>query len=227
MGKAKFLLLFVVTDLILIGLSYAMAAQAGFLNNSLVNATFIEFLPDECKVYDKSPGIDASIEFKRNELGNITDRKSIGLVTKGGYEGSHSDFRIAALNIGDIPLTVDVYRLEIEDNSSYLAKSLSFSGKIKIYNKGDNYYNLLGEFNNVSLSKLADKLTSIMKYRKIDIGEKLVIELTQNIVKNSERYEENSEQYEEKDSLQYKLVPVFTQYYPKMDEEINETDVEG
>jgi len=225
MGKAKFLLLFVVIDLILIGLSYAMAAQSGFLNNSLVNATFIEFVPDECKVYDKSPGISSSIEFKRNELGDIIDRKSIGLVTEGGYEGSHSDFRIAALNIGDIPLTVDEYRLEIDSGDSYLAKALYFSGKIQIYNKGDNYYDLLGEFKNVSLSKLADNLTSIMKYRKIDIGEKLVIELTQQIVKDSDV--KGSEPHDEKGGLQYRLMPVFTQYYPNMDDEINETDAEG
>jgi len=218
MGKAKYLLIFIVIDLILIGLSYVMAAQYGFLDNSLVNATLVEFLPDECKVYDKSPGTTASIEFKRNKLGEIIDRTSMNLVTKGVYAGSYSSFSVVALNIGDIPLMVDEYRLDIENGDNYLSKELYFSGKIKIYTKDNDYYNLLGEFKKVSLSNLADKLTSIMKYRKIDIGEKIIIELTQHVVNDIGSYEGEG-------GLQYRLVPVFVQYFPRVDEEIEETVV--
>lgn len=223
MGRAKYLLVIVVLELILVGLSYVMAAQSGFMDNSLANVTFIEFLPDECEVYDKSPGITAGIEFKRNKYGDIADRTSMSLITRNVYAGSHAAFRITAKNMSNMPLIVDEYQLMIGNNNSYLSGALCFSGKIKIYRNDYEYYDLLGEFKNVRLSKLAENLTSIMKYRKIDIGEKLVIELNQQI-------DTNRQVHEGKSGLQYSLMPVFRQYYPPGDEgigQIGETVIEG
>jgi len=215
MGRGKYLLILAVIELVLLGLSYAISVQAGFLDKSLSNTTFIEILPDECEVYNKSSNITASIEFNRDWLGNITDRTSINLITKGVYAGSNAAFRIASRNISGIPITVDECRLEVSHNNSFLSGAIYFSGRIKIYKSNDEYYDVLGEFRNVSLSKLAHSLTSIMKYRKIDIGEKLIIELNQQM-------DENSEGYEGQAGLEYRIIPVFKQYLPLRDKSSTE-----
>jgi len=208
MSRAKYLLLVAVIELILIGLIYEITVRFGFIDDGLANTTLIEFLPDECEVYNKSRDITASIEFDCDKLGNIVDRTSIHLVTKGVHAGSNTAFRIASRNLSQIPLTVDEYHLEISDDNRYLSGAIYFSGRIKIYKSNDEYYDILGEFKNVRLSKLSDSLTSIMKYRKIDIGEKLIIELNQQI-------DEDSEGYEEQAGLKYRLIPVFKQYFPR------------
>ena len=213
MGKAKFLLIVAVVVLVLIGLSYAISMQAGFIDDSLAGMTLIEFFPDECEVYNKSHNITANIEFNRDKFGNIVDRTSIHLITKGVYAGSNAAFRIVSRNLSSMPLTVDEFYLEISNNNRFLSEAMYFSGRVKIYKNNDEYYDVLGEFKNVRLSKLAHSLTSILKYRKIGAGEKLIIEINQQI-------DENSEGYVGQAGLEYRIIPVFKQYFPIRNEPV-------
>lgn len=213
MGKAKYLLLISVAALILIGLSYAMALQQGFKDYSLSNASLIELLPKECKVMGTSKGVTASIEFNRNKLGNIVDKTYIQLVSKDIYAGANASFSITAQNISEIPLAVDRYNLYIDSSNRSLADLIYFSGSIKIYRNDGEYYDIIGVFNKVRLSELADNLTNIMKYRKIDITEKLVLELNQ-------QFDEDNDKFTGKSGLSYNLIPVFIQYFPKNDDSL-------
>lgn len=208
MGKSKYLLIITVIALIFIGLSYAMAMEIGFKDSSLDNTSLIEFIPEECKVLETSEGVTASIEFNRDKLGNIVDKNYIHMIAKNVYAGANASFSITAQNISDIPLSVDRYNLNIDSSNRSLADLIYFSGSLKIYRNNSEYYDILGVFNNVRLSELADNLTNIMKYRKIDITEKLVLELNQ-------QFDEDNDKFAGKSGLSYQLVPVFIQYFPK------------
>ena len=86
-------------------------------------------------------------------------------------------YRIVVKNISTIPISVDGCTLSINNNSDSLADSLYFSGSIMIYRSDNEYYDIIGTFKNVGITELADHITNIMKYRKIDITEEMVIEL--------------------------------------------------
>lgn len=208
MGKSKYILLFSIAALILIGLSYALSTQLGFKDTSLANASLIEFLPEECKVLETSRGVTASIEFNCDAFGNITDKTYVKLIAKDIYAGANSTFSITAQNISNIPLTIDMYKLYIDDNNRSLADLIYFSGKVKIYRNNGEYYDTLGTFDRIRLPDLADHLTSIMKYRKIDMTEKLVLELDQ-------QFDKDQDMFTGKSGLSYRLIPVFVQYFPK------------
>lgn len=212
MGTSKNILLTTVITLVLIGLSYAMSFQQGFVDSALTNAILIELVTEECKVISTSKNVEADIAFIRDEFGNIVDKTYITLSTKNVHAGASATFCITARNISDIPLTVDQYMLHVENRSKNSVYNLIyFSGKVKLYKHDGGYYDELGTFNNVTLDTLADSLTSITKYRKIDSGEKLVLEL-------QEKFDDDSERFTGKVGLSYRLIPVFVQYSSQKEE---------
>jgi hypothetical protein len=211
--KGKTLLIVTVIALIIIGLSYAEAMSDVFRDQSLRGATLIELVPQKCRVLEASEGVEASVEFNRDEFGNIADRTFVRLIAENVYGGANVSYRIVAKNISTLPLSVDNYTLEVNGSDGSLADLLTFSGRVKIYRyKGregrDEYYDLIGSFSNVNIEELADHLTNIMKYRKIDINEEIAIELDQ-------QFEEGEAWFGLEDSLSYVLVPTFIQYFPK------------
>jgi hypothetical protein len=210
MGKAKYLLLFSITALIIIGLSYAMALQQGYDVYGLSNATLIEFVPDQCMVVRTSDGVSAGVEFRKNVLGDIVDRTYVNLTAKGIYDGAFATYKITSRNISGIPLSVDLFNLYIDKSNLSLSESIYFSGSVKIYrNHGENF-DTLGSFNRVRINELAKNLTNIMKYRKIDVSESFVLELKQ-------RFDKNRDETTLQGSLSYRLIPTFIQYFPKND----------
>lgn len=210
--RTKYLLVTAVIALILMGFSYAMAMQAGFVDAYMSNNALIEFIPDECGVLTASNGVTASVDFNRDIAGKIVDKAHIKLTARGFYPGARVVYNIAARNISNIPLTVDQYKLEIDDKNQSLRDLIRFSCNVKLYKENDSYYNLLGSFKNIGIDELAANLTSIMKYRKIDVNEKIVLEFSEHI-----------SQYHQmaagKSGLSYKLVPVFKQYFPGEEQE--------
>lgn len=208
MGRSKYILIISVIALIVIGLSYAIAARGGFDNSRYVDANLIEFVPDECKVTDASEGVTATVEFKRDKSGNIADKTYISLNADGVYAGANTEFSITAQNISNIPLSVDDCKLKIDNNNKSLEDLTYFSCKVKLFKNKGQYYDLLGYFDNIGINELAQKLTSIMKYRKIDINEKLVLEFSQ-------KFDKDQKNFVGKSGLSYKLIPVVIQYFPK------------
>jgi hypothetical protein len=216
MSKGKSLLIITVIALVIIGLSYAMTMVQSFIGESLTNASLIELIPEECKVLKTSSGVTAAVEFNRDKFGNIVDRTHIQLIMGSIYPGANATFSIAAKNISSIPLSVDYYTLEIDSGNSTLDELISFSGRVNIYRGDSEYYAVLGTFKNVRFSELADVLTSIMKYRKIDVTEKMVLELNQ-------QFDDNWERFEQRGGLSYVLISVFIQYFPSdMDDDFVE-----
>lgn len=211
MGNSKYLLLTTVITLVLIGLSYAITFQQGFVEASLTNATLIELIPEECKVISASENVKADISFKQNRFGGIVDKTYIKLSTKNVYGGSSAAFCITAQNISDIPLSVDQFMLHIDGMKNSISNIMYFSGKVKLYRNNGSYYDVLGTFNGIRLSLLAENLTAIAKYRKIDSGEKLVLELNQ-------QFDVDSDKFRGENVLSYRLIPVFVQYFPKGEE---------
>lgn len=69
---------------------------------------------------------------------------------------------------------------------------------------------MIGTFSDVRITELADDLTNIMKYRKIDITEELVLELDQE-------FEDVDELSSQEGNLSYRLMPIFIQYFLKDD----------
>jgi hypothetical protein len=207
MDRRKFLLIISVIALVIIGLSYAMTMASSFIDESLANASLIELIPEECTVLKISSGVAASVEFKGDRFGNIIDKTYIQLVTENVYPGAYASFSIVAKNISSIPLSVDYYTLEADSGNSTLDELIYFSGRVNIYRGDSEYYDVLGTFENVRLSGLADVLTNIMKYRKIDVTEKIVLEINQQFENNREKFKRSGE-------LSYVLVPVFIQYFP-------------
>jgi hypothetical protein len=207
MGSSRNLLLVTVITLILVGLSYSVAFQQGFVEASLTNATLIELIPEECRVISASENVIADIQFNRDRFGNIADKTFIELITKNVHAGSSTAYCITAQNIGDIPLTIDRYILHVDNVKSSIYDLMHFSGAVKLYRNDGTYYDVLGTFNNISFPLLEEKLTAIVKYRKIDSKEKLVLELKQ-------QFDMDSDKYREKVGLSYRLVPVFFQYFP-------------
>lgn len=220
MGKAKYLLIFTAVALIFIGLSYAMAMEQDFKDDTLVNASLIQFIPEECKVLNTSDGVTAGIVFHRDKLGDIVDKNFIQLIASNVYAGANASFSITAQNISDIPLSIDRYTLNVDSTNRSLANLIYFSGSVKIYRDGSEYYDVLGTFKMVRLTELADNLTNIMKYRKIDITEKIVLELNQ-------QFDDDIERFAGKTGLSYQLVPVFIQYFPKNDDSLNAVNDEN
>ena len=211
MDKTRHLLIISVITLILIGISYSIAMQQGFANNSLTNAAFMELLPEECRVMSISEGVTAGVSFRRDKFGNITDKTYVNLYTKNIYAGANAGFCITAQNIADIPISVDEFMLHVDGNKSAISELIYFSGSVKIYRDNGTYYDVLGTFRNIALSELAGNLTSLTKYRKIDSGEKLVLELNQQL-------DDGPVKLTGKAGLSYKLVPVFIQYFPRKDD---------
>jgi len=209
-GKDKLLLLIAVVSLIIIGLSYAMAGAQDFRASALAYGSLMELVPEECRVLETSEGVLADVEFQRDKFGNIIDKTDINLMATNVYAGAHAEFRITSQNISDITLSVDEYKLEFDQSENSLADLIYFSGTVKIIRYGGQYYDILGSFENVSLMELDDILTAILKYRKIDIGEKMVLELNQ-------QFENDRDKFAGRTGLSYKLIPVFVQYFPKND----------
>jgi len=203
----KSLLIFSLIALILIGLEYAMEVEQGFKEQPLFNTALMQMVPEKCRVVDMSEGIDASIEFKRDESGNIVDRSFVRLVADNVYAGSNVSYRIVVKNISTIPISVERCTLSINGTSDSLADSIYFSGSIKIYRHDNEYYDVIGTFKNVGISELADSITNIMKYRKIDTTEEVIIELEQQFDRNDSWFVLDGE-------LSYVLTPVFVQYFP-------------
>ncbi|HHW31911.1 MAG TPA: hypothetical protein GXX20_09615 [Clostridiaceae bacterium] len=211
LGSSKRLLSITVIALVLIGLSYTLSFQEGFVEAALTNATLIELVPDECKVINTSKNLEAGVSFIKDEFGNIVDKTYIMLSTKNVYAGASATFCITARNISDIPLSVDQFTLHVDSRKDSISDLMYFSGKVKIYRNDGVYYDELGTFSNINLAALADNLTSLTKYRKIDSGEKLVLELQQ-------KFSVDSEKFVGKVGLSYRLEPVFVQYFPKEEE---------
>jgi hypothetical protein len=203
----KTLLLFSIAALILIGLGYAIGVGQEIKDQSQLNTSLMQLVPEKCKIVDLSDGIDASIEFRRDETGNIVDRSYVRLLADNVYAGANVSYRIVVKNISTIPISVDGCTLSINNNSDSLADSLYFSGSIMIYRSDNEYYDIIGTFKNVGITELADHITNIMKYRKIDITEELVIELDHQFDGDERRLVLDG-------SLSYELMPVFVQYFP-------------
>ncbi|MGI6669283.1 MAG: hypothetical protein ACOX4M_07810 [Acetivibrionales bacterium] len=211
MGKAKNLLLITSIALVLIGIIYAMASQQVFGESVRIDAQLVEFVPEECTVTYASRGVYADIEFKCDNSGNIIDKTYLNLVARGVYEGSKASYRISMKNMSDFSLVVDEYRLEVDPDNRSLADLIYFSGSVKISRNNNEFYDSLGSFEMVGLEELDDKLTSIMEYIKIDAGETVVLEVSQQFDKDRNRFIGKS-------GLTYSLKPVFIQYFPSMDE---------
>jgi hypothetical protein len=113
--------------------------------------------------------------------------------------------------MSDFSLVIDEYRLEIDPDNRSLADLIYFSGSVKISRNNNEFYDSLGSFEMVGLEELDDKLTSIMEYIKIDAGETVVLEVSQQFDKDKNRFIGKS-------GLTYSLKPVFIQYFPSMDE---------
>jgi hypothetical protein len=207
-NKWKYLLLSSVIALIIIGLSYTMVIGSEFRDQALMDAFLIQLIPEKCRVVETSQGVDASVEFIRDELGNIVDRTYVKLVLENVYAGANVTFRIAAKNISSIPLSVDYYTLYINSRNYSLEDSIYFSGSVKIFRDNSEYYDLIGTFKDVSISELANNLTNMMKYRKIDITEEIQIELDQ-------RFGDSGQLFTNNEALSYTLVPRFVQYFPE------------
>lgn len=197
-----------VVCLIIIGLSFAMAAADEFKNYALAHGSLMELVPEECKVLDASPDVLADVEFQCDKHGNIINRTDINLLATNVYAGAHAEFRITAQNISDLNLSVDEYKLEYEAEENSLADLIYFSGVVKILRFGEQYYDQLGSFKGVALTELDDTLTAILKYRKIEPREKIVLELNQ-------QFDNEQAKFASRTNLTYKLTPVFVQYFPK------------
>jgi len=207
-GRDKLLLLTAVLSLIIIGLSYATASAQGFMDSAAINGSLMELVPEECEVLETSPGVSAGVEFERDKFGNIIDKTTINLMASNVYAGAYAKFRITSQNISDITLSIDQFQMEIDQRDNSLADIIYFSGSVKMIRYGEQYYDDLGSFKNVSLLELGDILTAILQYRKIDIAEKMVLELNQH-------FDNDRAKFVGKTGLSYKLVPVFVQYFPK------------
>ena len=59
----KTLLLFSIAALILIGLGYTIGVGQEIKDQSQLNTSLMQLVPEKCKIVDLSDGIDASIEF--------------------------------------------------------------------------------------------------------------------------------------------------------------------
>lgn len=206
--SVKQLLLSSVVALKIIGLFYTVAMGGEFKERALIDASLIQLVPEKCIVTEASEGVDANIELKRDEFGNIADRSSIRLIAENVYKGANASYRIVLKNIGKIPLSVDHYTFEINSSSDLLVDSIYFSGSVKIYKNNSEYYDIIGTFRDISITELADNLTNIMKYRKIDITEELRIELDQQFGGSSKFIDQN-------EKFSYTLVARFIQYFPK------------
>ncbi len=215
-GKYKSLLVFAVVSLIIMGLSYNMAGAQDFRNSALAYNLMV-LVPEECEVLDTSPGVLADVEFQRDKFGNISDKTNINLMATNVYAGAHAEFRITAQNVSDITLSVDEYKLEFEQSEDSLADLIYFSGIVKIIRYGEQYYDELGSFENVSLTELDDNLTAILKYRKIDLKEKIVLELNQ-------QFDNDQAKFAGRTNLSYRLFPVFVQYFPQNDKTTPESE---
>lgn len=207
MARAKYILILSVISLVCIGFSYARKTEADFRETSLSYAIFVEFLPDECMVTGASEGVSAGVEFIRDVKGIITDKSSIQLKAENVTTGSTASFRIAAVNVSEIPIAVDDCELQI-NGDQYMAERMQFDGKVLVYDKDGTYYNVLGSFEKAALDELPDRLVNIMKYQKIDGSQKFVIELEQKIVADNGGSDR-------KRALNYRLTPVFVQYVPE------------
>ncbi|MDT3699989.1 MAG: hypothetical protein RO469_11255 [Thermincola sp.] len=217
MGKGKYLLLMTVLSLIVIGLSYALASAQSFKDSALVHGSLMELVPEECRVLETSPSVLADLEFQRDRFGNIIDKTNLSLMAANVYAGAHAEFRITTQNISDIALSVDEYKVEIDQEDNSLADLIYFSGVVKIIRGGGQYHDVLGSFKNVSLIELGNTLTAIFEYRKIDIAEKTVLELNQ-------QFENDPDKFAGRTGLSYRLVPVFVQYFPKSDKNSPESE---
>jgi len=204
--RSKKLLIISVTCLIIVGLSYSIALGQELKDNYTNNVFLIELIPEECKVLDMSEGVSASVEFIRDEFGNIVDKTFIHLLAENIYAGASVTYAIALRNISSLALSVDHYTISIDGGSNSLEDLIRFSGSVKIY-RSESEYDVLGSFSNIRIDELAQNLTNIMKYRKIDITEKIVIELEQF-------FENSSVRFKQDEGFSYKLVPVFIQYFP-------------
>jgi len=205
-NKDKSLLLTAVVLLIFIGLSYALASAQGSPDS--VSGSLMELVPEECLVLDTSAGVLAEVEFQRDRFGHIMSKTDLNLVAANVYAGAHAEFCITAQNISNITLSVDEFKMEIDHNDDSLADLISFSGTVQIIRYGGQYYDKLGSFKNVSLTKLGDTLIAILEHRKIEPAEKIVLELNQ-------QFEDDREKFVGGTGLSYKLVPVFVQYFPQ------------
>lgn len=207
--RGKYLLLLLAAiALIIIGASYAAASGQEFRDQPITNAPFMGLVPEKCRVIEKSEGVDAAVEFKRDRSGSIIDRAFISLVAENVYAGANISYRIVVKNISSIPLSLGNCALEVESGSDSLEELISFSGSVKIYNEDKRRYDLVGSFEDTGINQLADKLTGIMKYRKIDISDEVVIELNQKLGSSREADLWGSE-------LSYALMPAFVQYFPE------------
>lgn len=207
MDKTRNILILSVLSLILVGVSYAMINSEEFKSSSLSFAIFAEFLPDECIVTGASEGVRAGVEFSRNDRGIITDKSSIQLKAENVAAGSTVSFSLAAKNVSEIPIAVDGCELQVRGDQS-MAEIMRFDCKVLVYDKDGLYYEVLGSFESAALEELPDLLTNIMKYRKIDESEKFVIKLDQKIAAHTGGYNGDS-------TLNYRLIPVFVQYFPE------------
>ena len=142
----KTLLLFSIAALILIGLGYTIGVGQEIKDQSQLNTSLMQLVPEKCKIVDLSDGIDASIEFRRDETGNIVDRSYVRLLADNVYAGANVSYRIVVKNISTIPISVDGCTLSINNNSDSLADSLYFSGSIMIYRSDNEYYDIIGTF---------------------------------------------------------------------------------
>lgn len=68
MTTARNILLVTTIALLLIGLSYAMAAQQVFGETARIDAYLMEFVPEECKVVDASRGVSILCNFFIKQL---------------------------------------------------------------------------------------------------------------------------------------------------------------
>jgi hypothetical protein len=206
--KPKFLLLTSVITLVIIGLSYAMAFSQGMRDEYSSRAILIELVPEECKVLDASQGVSASVEFKQDEKGNIVDRTYVHLIAREVYDEAGVTFNLVARNISDMPISIDRYTLNTDDSNRSLEDFIYFSCTVKIFRGNSKYYDILGSFKSVKMDELADNLTNIVKYRKIDVTERIVVELTQEFKSSNNYFPDNG-------VLSYTLVPIFIQYFPE------------
>ncbi len=208
MGKDKYILIFAVIALILLGFSYASGLPKLLADSLFSNPCNIIFIEDECKVISASDRITAEIYFDRDKSGKISDRSTINFATRNAYAGGTVDYIITAQNIGEIPVSIDEYKLKIYEKEDSIADLIYFSGNVKVYHGNNSYYDVLGSFEKVELRKLDRMLTSIMKYRKIDINEKFTLEITLE-------FDNDRNKFLGKTGVAYELQPSFIQYFPE------------
>ena len=206
--ERKYLFIIAIIALIIIGLSYVVAMGSSFKSQALRDGPLIQLIPEKCQVLHASSGVDAIIEFNRDVFGNVSDKTYIKLIANNVYDGASSTYSIVAKNVSSFPLSIDDYMLIVDSNNNSLEDYTYFSGTVRVHKDDGAYYDELGTFEGVRLSKLSGTLTALMEYRKIDTGEEVEIELVQ--------YFEGGEDMPTRSyGLSYVLLPRFIQYFPR------------